>query len=77
MEMSNLRPKEKHLMPKRKLETASYKGDKLLNKTTEILVICIQIKHGHRQRIYLKIVTQKTDVINQSHNVIEHTGTLS
>ena len=51
MEMSNLRPKEKHLMPKRKLETASYKGDKLLNKTTEILVICIQIKHWYRQQI--------------------------
>ena len=38
-------------MPKRKLETGSYKGDKLLNKTTEILVICIQTQHGHRQRI--------------------------
>ena len=50
---------------------ACYKGDNLLNKRTEVLGTC---RHTN---INLKIVTQKTDVIYQSHNIIKDTITLT
>ena len=50
-----------------KYEIASCKGDNLLNKRTEILVIC-----RSRSKYAPKILRlKKTDVINQSHNVIK------
>ena len=54
-----------------KYEIACYEGDNL-NKRTEILGTC-----RHRKKCKLKIVTQKTDVIYQSHNVIKDTITLT
>ena len=54
-----------------KYEIGCYKGDNLLSKRTEILDTC---RHTN---FNLKIVTQKTDVIYQSHNVIKDTITLT
>ena len=45
-------------------------GNNLLNKRTEIL-------GRHKNKYKLKIVTQKTDVLNQSYNVNKDTITLT
>ena len=55
-----------------KYEIACYKGDILLNKRTEILGTC-----RHRNKYSLKVATQKTNVIFQSHIVITDTITLT
>ena len=52
-----------------KYEIASYKGDNLLNKGTEILGT-YRRKNKYRLKNF---VTQKTDVTNRSHNVIKDT----
>ena len=52
---------------------ACYKGDSLLKKRTEIFDTYVDTETNAN----LKIATQKTDVIRQSHNVIKDTITLT
>ena len=64
--------KRKDNVSYQKYGIACYKGDNLLNKRTKILGTC-----RHRTNTNLEIVTQKTDVIYKSHNVIKQTITLT
>ena len=55
-----------------KYEIACYKGDNVSNKRIEILGTC-----RHRNKYYLKVAVQKTNVIYQSHIIITDTITLT
>ena len=51
---------------------ANFKRENSLNKRTDILVPA-----DRETNINLKTATQKSDVINQSHNIIKDTSTLA
>ena len=70
--MLTIKRKEDALCLNEKYEIACYKGDNILNKSNKILGTC-----RHKNKYKLKIATQRTVIINQPHNVIKDTITLT